>query len=405
MTARATVETVLTIKAQSSPKNAARYYRDHLSRDDYYTDKERTPGQWVGRTCGVLGLDTQRPVEQEDFVALCQGLHPGDHTRLTQRASPKRRCLYDLTISAPKSVSLMALLADDKRIIAAHEQAVVATLDAAEKLAAVRVRRGAAVDSRQARVTGNFACAQFLHRESRALDPQLHTHCVTFNVTFDETEQRLKALEARPFYDHAKDLTRLYREHLAESLHALGYDTYRDRYQCVQIDGVSPTLMGRFSKRAGQRDALVALKAKELGRPLTKREVSELIHEHRDKKQKHVDPQALRRMQLEQLTPEDRLSLDQLKARALTNPLPGQDRPFVPRRLPGFAPGPELGWVAALRVALLLSRAVNLDCYLFSPALSFPQQVLRAARFVRQAERTASVIRYAQRSRSLSLSR
>jgi len=295
----------------------------------------------------------------------------------------------------------MALLAGDERILAAHERAVAATLDAAEKLAAVRVRRGAAVDTRQARVTGNMVCAQFLHRESRALDPQLHTHCVTFNVTFDPAENRLKALEARPFYDQARNLTGLYRDHLAESLHTLGYNTYRDRYQCVQIDGVSPRLMGRFSKRAGQRDALVALKEQELGRPLTKGEVAGLIHEHRDKKQKHIDPQALRRMQLEQLAPEDRLSLDQLKVRALANPLPGQDRPYIPRRLPG----PELGWVAALRVALLLSRAVNLDAYMFSPSLSFPEQVLRAARFMRQAERTASVVRYAQRSRSRSLSR
>jgi conjugative relaxase-like TrwC/TraI family protein len=392
---------VLTIKAQSSPKNAARYFRDHLTRDDYYTDKERTLGRWFGRTCGVLGLDTQEPVEQKDFVALCQGLHPGDHTRLTQRASPKRRCLYDLTLSAPKSVSLMALLAGDERVIVAHESAVAATLDAAEKLASVRVRRGAAVDTRQARVTGNMVCALFTHEDSRALDPQLHTHGVVLNVTFDPTEQRLKALEARPFYDHARDLTRVYREHLAQSLHALGYDTYQDRYQCPQLHGVSPKLMGQFSKRSSQRDALVALREQELGRPLSKGEVAHIVHENRDKKQRHIDPQALRKLQLEQLTPEDRLSLDQLKVRALANPLLGQDRP----RLPGFAPGPELGWVAALRVVVLLSRAVNLDAYLFSPALSFPEQVLRTARFMRQAERTASVVRYAQRSRSLSLSR
>jgi hypothetical protein len=299
----------------------------------------------------------------------------------------------------------MALLARDERLIAAHERAVTVALEAAEKLAAVRVRKGEAADSRQSRQTGNFVGARFLHDESRALDPQLHSHCVTFNVTFDPTEQRLKALEARPFYDHARDLTRLYREHLTQSLHSLGYNTYQDRHQCVQIDGVSSEILSRFSKRSGQRDALVALKEQELRRPLSKREVANLIHESRTKKQKRIDPEALRRMQLEQLSPEDRLSLDQLKAKALANPLPGQDRPFIPRRLPGFAPGPEAGWVAAVRVALLMTRAVNLDAYLFSPALSFPEQVLRAARFVRQVERTAGVARYAQRSRSLSLSR
>jgi hypothetical protein len=149
----------------------------------------------------------------------------------------------------------------------------------------------------------------------------------------------------------------------------------------------------------------VSLREQELGRALSKREVADLIHEHRTKKQKHIDPQALRKLQFEQLSPEDWQGLDQLKARALANPLPGQDRPYISRRLAGFAPGPELGWVAALRVALLMTRAMNLDCYLFSPALSFPEQVLRAARFTRQVERTARVVRYAQRSRSLSLSR
>ncbi len=64
------------LKAQRSPKNAARYFREHLSRDGYYTDQERARAQWIGRTCGVLGLDTQRPVEQKDFVGLCQPMHP-----------------------------------------------------------------------------------------------------------------------------------------------------------------------------------------------------------------------------------------------------------------------------------------------------------------------------------------
>ena len=143
-----------------------------------------------------------------------------------------------MTVSAPKSVSLMALLAGDERLIAAHERAVTATLEAAERLAAVRVRKGAAVDTRQSRQSGNIVAARFLHRESRALDPQLHTHCVLFNVSFDPVEKRLKALEARPLYDQAQDLTRLYREHLAGELHALGYETYQDRQQCVQIAGV-----------------------------------------------------------------------------------------------------------------------------------------------------------------------
>ena len=390
---------MVTIKDQSSPQDAARYFREHLSRDDYYADRQQTPGRWFGRGCRALGIDDQAEVKQQDFVALCKGLRPDDHSRLTQRTRANRRCLYDLTMSAPKSVSLVALLAGDERLIAAHERAVAATLDAAEKLAAARVRKGAAVDSRQSRQTGNIVAARFLHRESRALDPQLHTHCVVFNVTHDPVEKRLKALEARPLYDQAKDLTRLYREHLTQGLHALGYETYRDHHRCVQIRGVDAGLMAQFSKRAAQRDALVALKEQQLGRPLTKREVAKVVHEHRAKKQKRIDPEALRKVQLEQLSPAGRQSLEQVKQRALAACARHRE-PVAPARQPAFVPtqaGTGFNWIAAVRLALLANRATKLDYYLFSPYMPLPQRVLWAARFFQQAQRTGRVLRYGQR--------
>lgn len=378
---------MLTIKSQCSPTNAARYFREHLSRDDYYADQQHTPGRWFGRGCEALGLDSQAPVRQDDFVALCKGLRPGDGTRLTQRAGANRRSIYDLTLSAPKSLSVMALVGGDERLIAAHENAVAATLEAAEKLAAARVRQGAAVDIRQSRVTGNMVCAIFPHLESRALDPQLHNHCIVFNGTFDPVEQRMKALEARPFYDHAQDLTQLYRAHLAESLHTLGYDTYFDQHHCVQIRGVDAAVMSRFSKRAAQRDALVALRAQELGRPLTKGEVSRVVHQNRAKKQRHVAPEALRRMQLAQLSAEERQQLERVKALALTGPRPPLTRPLAPRRQPGIVAAPELDWIAGVRLALLAVRAVGINPCTFSPTFSFPQRIYYAARFIRQAQR------------------
>jgi conjugative relaxase-like TrwC/TraI family protein len=377
---------MLAIKAQSSPASEARYFREHLSRDDYYAGQQHTPGRWFGRGCEALGLDSQAPVRQDDFVALCKGLRPGDGTRLTQRAAAHRRSVYDLTFSAPKSLSIMALVAGDERLIAAHEKAVAATLEAAEKLAAARVRQGAAVDTRQSRVTGNMVCAIFPHRESRALDPQLHNHCIVFNVTFDPVEKRMKALEARPFYDHAQDLTQLYRAHLAESLHALGYDTYLDRHRCVQIRGVDAAVMSRFSKRAAQRDALVALRAQELGRPLTKGEVSRVVHQNRAKKQRHIAPQALRKIQLAQLSAEERRQLERVKALALAGPRLPLTRPLAPRRQPGIVAAPELDWLAGVRLALLAVRAVGINPYTFSPTFSFPQRIYYAARFIRQAQ-------------------
>ena len=75
--------------------------------------------------------------------------------------------------------------------------------------------------------------------------------------------------------------------------------------------------MSRFSKRAAQRDALVALRAQELGRPLSKGEVSRVVHQNRAKKQRHIAPQALRKIQLAQLSAEERRQLERVKALAL----------------------------------------------------------------------------------------
>lgn len=389
---------MVTIKAQTSPRNAARYFDDHLSRDDYYSEKEQTVGRWFGRGCETFGLESESVVEQEPFVALCKGLRPDDHSKLTQRATANRRCLYDLTVSAPKSLSIMALVAGDARLIATHEKAVAVTLAAAEELARVRVRKGAAVDTRQSRVTGNLIGAQFLHRESRALDPQLHTHCVIFNVTHDPVEQRLKALEPRQFYDQSKQLTQIYRDHLSQSLRELGYETYLDRQRCPQIRGVDKNLITTFSKRAAQRDTLVALREQQLGRSLSKTEVARVVHQNRAKKQQRIDPEALRKFQLEQLPPAGRLRLEKLKEQAMAaprQPVISSARTLPP--VPGVTM-PGVNWIAVVRLALLAARSVDINPHLFAPQLSFPQRVIQGGRYLQNFRRFQSFLRYAQKN-------
>jgi conjugative relaxase-like TrwC/TraI family protein len=101
------------------------------------------------------------------------------------------RNLYDFTISAPKSVSIMASLGGDKRLIAAHERAVSEALKEIESHAGSRIRLNKANDNR---TTGNMVIALYHHDASRELDPQLHTHAVAANLTYDGTEGRWKAL-------------------------------------------------------------------------------------------------------------------------------------------------------------------------------------------------------------------
>src|SRR5271165_1433567 len=114
---------MLTIRAMS---NGAGYSARHLQHSDYYAEGERVTGQWQGRGAELLGL--AGAVRTEQFEALRQGLDPQTSEFLRQRHSADRisadgevqsrgRNLYDFTISAPKSVSIMAELGGDERLV------------------------------------------------------------------------------------------------------------------------------------------------------------------------------------------------------------------------------------------------------------------------------------------------
>lgn len=389
---------MITIKAQSSPQNATRYFSEHLSHADYYSEKEHTVGRWYGKTCAALGIQSESVVEKGQFATLCKGLRPDDRTKLTQRQKENRRCLYDLTASAPKSVSVMALVGGDARLIAAHEKAVTAALEAAEELARVRVRKGAAAATNQRRPTGNLIAARFQHKESRALDPQLHTHCIVFNVTHDPVERKLKALDARTLYDQSHQLTQTYRDHLTQSLRELGYETRLDKHKCPQILGVDESLLDQYSKRGKAIAQKVTAREAKLGRKLNNNEISVLAHTGRDKKQPRIAPEFVRQIQLGQVPREARLELEKVKERSQTAPAPRP--PMIPTPA---APG--VNWIAVVRLALRVARAVDFNPYLFSPTQSFPDRVCTAARFIRHVQRTQAYLRQTQRARTRGLSR
>lgn len=153
--------------------------------DDYYTNEasgaaEFTP-QWFGRGATALGLSGD--VSGDDFKSLLHG-YGLDGQALFQRQVDveKRRGATDYTFSAPKSVSVAALVQQDERVLQAHHQAVKTALSVLEERY-VEARITIAPGDRRRVNTGNIASALFPHQTSRELDPQLHTHCVTINAT------------------------------------------------------------------------------------------------------------------------------------------------------------------------------------------------------------------------------
>src|ERR1035438_5994299 len=145
---------MLTIRAMSDGKG---YSSRHLEHSDYYAEGERVTGQWYGRGAELLGLSGA--VDSEDFEALRQGLHPQTNAFLRVRHSADRttssgkklaqgRTLYDFTISAPKSVSVLAILVGDERLVAAHCAAVDEALREVEAYACSRVRQSRSEERR-----------------------------------------------------------------------------------------------------------------------------------------------------------------------------------------------------------------------------------------------------------------
>lgn len=288
---------MFTAKPQKNRNAATEYFDEHLSHNDYYTEKEAQAGYWIGQGAERLGLKTGETVGRDEFLGLCDNLDPETGTKLTQVHFKDRRIFFDFTCSAPKSVSILAVTMDDRRIVAAHRDAAGIALRELEVFSGTRVRKDGAMTDR---ATGNLIGAAFQHTSSRALDPQLHTHFTLFNAMFDPIEQKWKALQTSDMFGAIRYGTAVYRNELSKRLHALGYDT-RHTAHGFEIEGVKPELIQRFSKRAQQRNAAVARKEKCLGRKLTNDEISHLVHQTRPSKIKNVSERDVRAAQLDEL--------------------------------------------------------------------------------------------------------
>ncbi len=201
-----------------------RYYLDSVAKgvEDYYLGAGEAPGVWLGSACPGLGLSGT--VDGRDLTAVLGGRHPATDEGLVsgKAAAAGRVPGFDLTFSAPKSVSLLFALGDEAVALAtreAHDRAVVQALGFLEAEAA-RVRRGH--DGLVVEPSAGLVGAGFRHRSSRAGDPQLHTHVLVANVGRGE-DGRWSALDARALFTHGKTASLLYQAALrAELTRSLG---------------------------------------------------------------------------------------------------------------------------------------------------------------------------------------
>lgn len=234
-----------------SAEAAKSYFREALSRGEYYTNQigveQEIVGHWGGKAAEKLGLKGE--VDQLAFERLCDNCHPATGEKLTVRNQPNRRPGYDFNFHVPKSVSAVMELTGDDRILATLRSAVADTMREIERGVQTRVRtRG----RNENRLTGNMVWAEFVHFTARPVDgvpdPHLHLHAFIPNATWDPAERRWKAIELGDVKRDAPYYQAAYHARLAERLTALGYYIER-RGEGWEIAGIPESIVKKFSRR------------------------------------------------------------------------------------------------------------------------------------------------------------
>ena len=259
------------------------YFRDALSKADYYLEDQELNGQFHGKIAKRLGIE-DIPIDKETFEKLCDNINPKNGSSLTPRTVSDRRVGYDISFHCPKSVSILHVLNDDKRILKAFEESVHETMLDIEVDTQTRVRKQGQYDDRH---TGELIWTNFVHQTARAVagnppDPHLHCHCFTFNATWDDTEERFKAGQ---FHNIKKDMPyhqARFQKRLADKLSTIGYDIRKTR-NGFELAVIPQRAIDHFSKRTNLIGQVA--RDKDITNP---KELDQLGARTRAKKQKNL---------------------------------------------------------------------------------------------------------------------
>ncbi len=163
----------------------------------------------------------------------------------------------ELILSAPKSVSIMALVVGSDEVLNAHEKAVERTLDYIQRnIIHYRIQKDGKKDIEK---SDNAIIAKFTHQSSRSVDgkvpdPQLHTHCLIANATKGQ-DGIYRSVVFDELYKSKMNIGEIYRMELAKNIRELGYDAlvYKDKGRLnFEIKGISKEIIDEFSKRRQQ---------------------------------------------------------------------------------------------------------------------------------------------------------
>ncbi len=322
---------VATIKSISSASNAGKYFYWTEKRNECTSGWQNTKGHQLLGLHKLDQLNKPNQLNREDLEHILEGkiFDNGKQIQLGRKEGNEiiHHPGQELILSAPKSVSIMALVAKDERILFAHEEAVKNVIDYIERnMVYTRVQEKGNMTFDK---TDNLVAAKFTHLTSRPSkstsrpsteiefssesipDPQLHTHCIIGNMTKCK-DGTWRSVVFDKLYDNKMHIGELYRMELAHELKHLGYelDLKKDKsnHWTFEIKGVSTQNIEEFSKR--RADILEA--AKEMGRDdakglayIAKTTRADKVEYHHDILHQNWNERAISLDQLKQIIPQD----------------------------------------------------------------------------------------------------
>jgi conjugative relaxase-like TrwC/TraI family protein len=255
---------MLTISKPLSSGQAQSYHKLEFTSEtqNYYKQGDAVRGEWQGQLAARLGLTGE--VSPFEFSRLADGKNPStDEQMVRHRAAMEyknadgtttkaveHRAGWDATFSAPKSVSLTALVGGDDRVREAHRAAVTTALEELERYTQARIG-----GNNPAEATGKFIAAKFEHDTARPVDgyaaPQLHTHAVIFNVT-ERADGTTRAVQPKGLFDSQNFATAVYQSELTIRLSQLGYEIEPGRSGAPEIKGYTQEYLDASSPRSRQ---------------------------------------------------------------------------------------------------------------------------------------------------------
>jgi conjugative relaxase-like TrwC/TraI family protein len=255
---------MLTISKPLSAGQAQTYHAKEFTakEQNYWSRKGEIKGEWQGQLAGRFGL--AGAVSAADFARLSQGQHAETGEQLVRQHASyeyqgadgktvktmEHRAGWDATFSAPKSVSLTALVGGDERVRNAHRESVRVALDQLEHYTQARTGGNHSPET-----TAKFIAAKFEHDTARPVDgyvaPQLHTHAVIFNMTERENGQ-YRALQPQSLFASQQFATAVYQSELAYRLRELGYEITTGKNNAPEIKGYTQEYLDASSPRSQQ---------------------------------------------------------------------------------------------------------------------------------------------------------